>query len=248
MMFREKPSGSSKNVRGHKSPLPGNRHHQRGNAQIRQQRFLATRISFINEMAALCEAVGASIDSVSRGLAMDARTGRQIHAGIGYGGSCFPKDILALQYLAQTKGMETALLDSVAAVNSRQRLLPLARLRSRFAGTLAGVSVGVLGLAFKPGTSDLRAAPSLDLIEALIAECAEVRAFDPQANGTARQVLPAGVALVDSPESAARGAQALLLLTEWPEIVGADWAGMARLMRAPRYVSTAETRWMPKEW
>ncbi|MYC30665.1 MAG: UDP-glucose/GDP-mannose dehydrogenase family protein [Chloroflexi bacterium] len=198
--------------------------------------FLAARISFINEMAALCEEVGASIDAVSLGLAMDARTGQQIHPGIGYGGSCFPKDILALQYLAHAKGVQMDLLGSVASVNARQRMLPLARLRSRFPGGLAGVRVGVLGLAFKPGTSDIREAPAVDLIEALVQEGADVAAFDPQANHAARKKLPACVAFSGSPESAATGAQALALLTEWDEIVGADWAGIAGIMRTPRYV------------
>ncbi|MDE2939372.1 MAG: UDP-glucose/GDP-mannose dehydrogenase family protein [Chloroflexota bacterium] len=198
--------------------------------------FLATRISFVNEMAALCEEVGASIDAVSQGLAMDARTGQQIHAGIGYGGSCFPKDILAIQFLAHAKGMPMDLLHSVAAVNERQRRLPLARLRSRFPGGLAGVRVGVLGVAFKPGTSDIREAAAVELIEALDQEGAEVTAFDPQANCAAREALPASVTFCDNPESAAVGVQALVLLTEWDEIVDADWACIAGAMQAPRFV------------
>lgn len=198
--------------------------------------FLATRISFINEIAALCEKVGASIDDVSQGLAMDARTGQQIHAGIGYGGSCFPKDILALQFLAQAKGINLDLLESVSEVNARQRRLPLYRLRSRFPEGLSGVGVGVLGLAFKPGTNDIREAVSLDLIEALVSEGAEVSAFDPQANRAAREALSANIAFCDSPESVARGAQAVLLLTEWDEIVEADWPSIFRLMAAPRFL------------
>ena len=198
--------------------------------------FLATRISFINEIAALCEKVGASIDAVSRGLALDARTGKQVHAGIGYGGSCLPKDILALQYLAQTERISLDLLGSVASVNARQRLLPLARLRSVFTRGLAGVNVGVLGLSFKPGTNDIREAASLDIVETLVAEGAVVSAYDPQANEAGRKALPTGVAFCDCPESAARDAQALLLLTEWDEIVEADWAAIAQLMREPRFV------------
>ena len=198
--------------------------------------FLATRISFINEIAALCEEVGASIDTVSRGLAMDPRMGKQIHAGVGYGGSCLPKDVLALRYLAQARGIPADLLDSVAFVNARQRLLPLVRLRSKFPEGLAGVRVGVLGLAFKPATSDIRKAPAMDLIEVLVQEGADVAAFDPQAARNARETLPACVALCDSPESAASGAQALLLLTEWNEIVDIAWAKIAKKMRAPRYI------------
>ena len=123
--------------------------------------FLATRISFINEIAALCERVGASIDSVSEGMAMDARTGARIHAGVGYGGSCFPKDVRALDYLALTSGAPTELLRSVISVNNRQQLMPLLALRERFNGALGGLRVAVLGLAFKPQTDDVRGAPSL---------------------------------------------------------------------------------------
>ena len=198
--------------------------------------FLATRISFINEMASLCDEVGASIDAVSEGLAMDARTGDRIRAGVGYGGSCFPKDVRALDHLAAEAGIELDLLRSVMAVNNRQRLLPLERLRSRFHGNMSELKVGVLGLAFKPGTSDVRNAPSLDLVQALVEEGATVRAFDPQANGPAGRLLPASVDFAGSPEEAVRGAQALILLTEWPEIVEADWAAMAGAMRHPRFV------------
>ena len=198
--------------------------------------FLATRISFINEMATLCDAVGASIEAVSDGLALDVRMGKRIHAGVGYGGSCLPKDVLALQYLAQEKGLQMDLLGAVASVNARQRLLPLSRLRYRFPGGLAGVKVGVLGLAFKAGTNDIREAASLDLIAFLTADGAKVCAFDPQANEAARPLLPPCVDFVDSPESAAWEAQALLLLTEWPEIVHADWPAIARQMRPPKFV------------
>ena len=132
--------------------------------------FLATRISFINEIASLCGSIGASIDDVSMGLAMDSRTGARIHAGVGYGGSCFPKDVRALDHLALTSGVEVDLLRSVINTNNRQRLLPLHALRQRFGGALAGLRVGVLGLAFKPETDDVRDAPSLDLVRALVDE------------------------------------------------------------------------------
>ena len=118
--------------------------------------FLATRISFINEIASLCDVVGGSIEQVSRGLAMDSRSGAVIHAGVGYGGSCFPKDVRALDHLALINGANLDLLRSVININNRQRLLPLNALRKRFEGALAGLKVGVLGLAFKPGTDDVR--------------------------------------------------------------------------------------------
>lgn len=198
--------------------------------------FLATRISFINEIASLCDRTGASIDAVSEGLAMDVRAGGRIYAGIGYGGSCFPKDIKALDRLAQAFGIELPLLRSVTAVNDRQRRLPLTRIRNRFGGSVAGRAVGVLGLAFKPGSSDIRDSASLALINALACEGARVRAFDPQAMGAARRLLPPNVVLAASPEDAAQGAEALLLLTEWDEIVEADWAAIAGQMCRPRYL------------
>ena len=177
--------------------------------------FLATRISFINEIAALCDRVGASIDAVSEGLAMDPRTGSRIYAGVGYGGSCFPKDVRALDYLALTSGVNFELLRSVINVNNKQRLLPLYALRSRFGGAISGLKVGVLGLAFKPETDDVRDAPSLDLIRALVDEGVEVQAFDPRATHTAARELPSSAQIMDDPVEASAGAHALVLLTEW---------------------------------
>ena len=198
--------------------------------------FLATRISFINEIASLCDEVGASIDAVSDGLAMDGRTGDRIGAGVGYGGSCFPKDIRALQHLASGSGLELDLLRAVTTINDRQRRLPLELLWSKFNGDLAGIQVGVLGLAFKPGTNDVRHAVSLDLIGSLAQRGARVRAYDPQASQLAAQLLPGCVDLEDTPEDAAAGAQALLLLTEWKEIVEANWEEIAAQMRPPRFL------------
>ena len=198
--------------------------------------FLATRISFINEMASLCERVGASIDAVSEGLALDERTGDRIRAGIGYGGSCFPKDVRTLDHLAMTSGVRADLLRAVINVNDRQRLLPLYALLERFSGALAGRRVGVLGLSFKPGTDDLRDAPSLDLVRALVDEGAEVQAFDPRAMEAARLALPETVRLVSSAKEAADQAQALVLLTEWGEFVTADWSALAGRMLPPRFL------------
>ena len=129
--------------------------------------FLATRISFINEMAALCNALGASIDDVSKGVALDSRTGARMNAGVGYGGSCLPKDVTVLDTLAQTHHVNADLLQAVASVNIRQRELPIHALRKRFGGSLSGVRIGVLGLAFKPKTDDVRNAPALDLLRFL---------------------------------------------------------------------------------
>ena len=198
--------------------------------------FLATRISFINEMAALCERVGVSIDTVSEGLAMDHRTGSRIYAGVGYGGSCFPKDVRALDHLALTSDANVEILRSVITVNNRQRLRPLHALRERFNGGIAGRRVAVLGLAFKPDTDDVREAPALDLIRALADDGALVSAYDPRAGDKARRHLPASVALAANPALAADGTQAVVLMTEWDQIVNADWGTIAERMRQPRYL------------
>ena len=198
--------------------------------------FLATRISFINEMAALCERVGASIDVVSQGLAMDPRTGSRIYAGVGYGGSCFPKDVRALDHLALTSDANVEILRSVITVNNRQRLRPLHALRERFNGGIAGLRVAVLGLAFKPDTDDVREAPALDLIRALSDDGALVSAYDPRAGDKARRHLPESVALAANPAQATDGTQAVALMTEWDEIVNADWRTIAQKMRQPRYL------------
>jgi UDPglucose 6-dehydrogenase len=198
--------------------------------------FLATRISFINEMASLCERVGASIDIVSQGLAMDPRTGSRIYAGVGYGGSCFPKDVRALDHLALTSDTNVELLRSVITVNNRQRLRPLYALRERFNGSISGLRVAVLGLAFKPDTDDVREAPALDLIRALSDDGALVSAYDPQANETARRHLPASVVLEDNPVAATEGTQAVALITEWNQIIKADWRTIAGEMRRPRFL------------
>ena len=209
--------------------------------------FLATRISFINEIASLCDTVGASIDDVSDGMALDSRTGARIHAGVGYGGSCFPKDVRALDHLALTSGASVDLLRSVINTNNRQRLLPLHALRQRFGGAIDGLRVGILGLAFKPGTDDVRDAPSLDLIRALVDEGAEVQAYDPEAMETARPNLPSSVLLVDGVEEAANRTQALVLLTEWDTIVQSDWRVVARCMVPPRLVFDGRNALDPSE-
>ena len=197
--------------------------------------FLATRISFINEIAAVCDRVGASIDAVSDGLALDPRAGNRLYAGVGYGGSCFPKDVRALDRLALSGGIELHLLKSVIRVNNLQRELPLRALTDRF-GDVNGLTVGVLGLAFKPYTDDVREAVSVELIRRLVRGGATVKTFDPRANGSARAALPSSVVFAETPMGAGTGAHAVVVLTEWPEIVSADWNGIASTMRHPKYV------------
>ncbi len=198
--------------------------------------FLATRISFINEMAALCDSLGVSIDAVSEGLAMDSRMGPRIHAGVGYGGSCLPREVGTLEKMAKAGGAKADLLRSVVEVNNRQRLLPLEALRRRFNGALAGLKVGVLGLAFKPGTDDVREAPALELIRALATEGVHVAAFDPVVMEKAHLKLPPSIRLVYSVVEAAGHAHALVLMTEWYQIVNAEWTAAAARMSPPRFL------------
>ena len=177
--------------------------------------FLATRISFMNEMAAICDAVGASVDAVSEGLALDERTGNRSMPGSAMEGHAFQRTYVRSNHLAHSAGSEAGLLRAVAKVNHLQRQLPLKKLDARFGGCLEGLQVGVLGLAFKPGTDDVREAASLELIRGLVERGARVRAFDPQASAPARELLPPGVEFVDEAEETAACAQALILLTEW---------------------------------
>ena len=158
-----------------------------------------------------------------------------MRAEIGYGGSCFPKDVRALDYLALTNGYSFELLRSVITVNNRQRMLPLQALRERFV-RLSGLKVGVLGLAFKPDADDVREAPSLDLINVLVGESAEAWAYDPVALDSALPNLPSSVRLANDPLDAASGAQALVVATEWEQIVNANWDDISNRMRPPRFL------------
>ena len=195
--------------------------------------FLATKISFINEIATLCDRLGATIDDVSKGIALDPRIGSSfLRAGVGYGGSCFPKDVRALDQLALTNEHDFELLRTVIMVNNRQRLLPLYALRERF-GRLAGVKVAILGLSFKPNTDDIREAPSLDLIRALVDDGALVSAYDPVALPSAEKALPCSVRFERDLLKCVAEAQGLVLITEWEDIVQADWGKIGRHTESP---------------
>jgi UDPglucose 6-dehydrogenase len=194
--------------------------------------FLAARISFMNEVARICESVGADVRGVAAGMGMDKRIGPHfLAAGIGFGGSCFPKDVLALAHMAAEGGAPAPLLDATLAINrdARQRFVQKIE---RSLGTLEGATVAVWGLAFKPETDDLREAPSLEIIGMLEAQGATVRAYDPVAMAAARALLP-GVAMCADPYEAARGADAVALVTDWAEFKGLDLARVARAMRRP---------------
>ncbi len=198
--------------------------------------FLPTKISFINEMANICDRVGACIDDVARGIGMDSRIGQAfLKAGLGYGGSCFPKDTRALEFLSSVKGCSSALLSAVIEVNNRQRLLPIQALQSQFT-SLKGVKVALLGLAFKPETDDVREAPALDIARLLVELGAEVRAYDPKARETARRILPDAVQIKKTAQEALHGSHAAILATEWEEFVRLPWSDIAGKMLEPRYV------------
>jgi UDPglucose 6-dehydrogenase len=179
--------------------------------------FLMTRISFINEIANVCEATGADVVRVAEGIGLDHRLGPHfLKAGIGYGGSCFPKDSLALKQLASNSGYHFHLLSAVIEVNELQKRRVIGKLK-RHLGSLRGRTVALLGLAFKPNTDDMRDAPSIVLASRLLAEGADVRGWDPVADGHA---LPGGVELAPTVLDAVRGADAAVIVTEWPELTG----------------------------
>jgi UDPglucose 6-dehydrogenase len=190
---------------------------------------LVTRISFINEIANVCEATGADVLRVAEGIGLDRRIGPSfLRAGIGYGGSCFPKDSLALKQLAANSGYSFQLLNAVIEVNELQKRRVVGKLEGHL-GSLRGKNVAILGLAFKPGTDDMREAPSLVLAARLLAEGAEVSAWDPIANGQAHLD---GVRIAGSPLDAVEGADAAVIVTEWPELRDVDWQEAGERMRS----------------
>jgi UDPglucose 6-dehydrogenase len=198
--------------------------------------FLATKISFVNEIANVCEEVGADVTEVARGMGLDQRIGSSfLRAGIGYGGSCFPKDLKALKMLAGNTGYHFQLLNAVIEVNELQKRRVVGKLLSHLGGSLVGRKVALLGLAFKPQTDDMREASSLVLAARLQGEGAEVVAYDPVAADVARDLLD-GVELRDSALEALDGADAAVLVTEWPEFRELDWREAAGRMARPLVV------------
>ena len=193
--------------------------------------FLAVKISFINEIADLCEAVDADVQDVARGIGLDNRIGAKfLHAGPGYGGSCFPKDTLALLRTAQEAGVEQRIVGTTVAVNDDRKARMVERVERQLGGDLSGKRIAVLGLAFKPNTDDMRDAPSLPLIAGLQQRGASVAAFDPVARHQAEQLLE-GVEFAPDAYAAASGADALVIVTEWDEFRALDLAKLAASMR-----------------
>jgi UDPglucose 6-dehydrogenase len=195
--------------------------------------FLATKITFINEMADLCEALGTDVQDVARGIGLDGRIGRKfLHAGPGFGGSCFPKDCRALVRTAGEAGAGLAIVETVLRVNEARKRRMADKIAAACGGSLAGKSLAVLGLTFKPNTDDMRDAPSLEILPRLITAGARVRAFDPEGMDEAKRLMPELVYCQDAYQTM-EGADALILLTEWNEFRGLDLGRVKGLLVNP---------------
>ncbi len=195
--------------------------------------FLATKISFINEIANVCEGLGADVKEVARGMGTDHRISPEfLGAGIGWGGSCFPKDVKALAHMAATHGTHPQMLRAVMEINYDQRKRFVTKLR-HILGGFRGRTVGVLGLSFKPNTDDMRDAPSIEIIHLLLYEGAEVKAYDPEAMENAHRILGDGITYCKDPYEVAEGTDALLLVAEWNEFKQLDMERVKELMRQP---------------
>jgi UDPglucose 6-dehydrogenase len=196
--------------------------------------FLATKITFINEIAALCEKVGADIKDVSKGMGLDGRIGNKfLHAGPGYGGSCFPKDTKALARIGQEHAVPMQITETVIKVNEEIKRRMLDKIVDLCDGSFNGKTIAVLGVTFKPNTDDMRDAPSLTILPALIGAGAKVRVADPQGRREGEALLP-GVVWCDNAYQASQGADAVVILTEWNEFRALDLARMAGKMATPR--------------
>jgi len=196
--------------------------------------LLAARISFMNEVANLCERVGADVNLVRRGVGSDRRIGQHfLFPGIGYGGSCFPKDVQAMIHIAEEYGLDSALLRAVDAVNDRQKHVLVHKVKARFGANLRGKAFAVWGLSFKPRTDDMREAPSLTVVEGLLKAGAKVQVHDPEALDEARRTFGERVSYHEINYDALAGAEALLILTEWNEFRRPDFARMKRLLKQP---------------
>lgn len=207
--------------------------------------FLATKITFINEIANLCDAIGCDVHDVARGMGMDNRIGRKfLHPGPGYGGSCFPKDTKAFTKVGDKFGVETTVVDAVIAANDRQRDLMIPKIET-LVGDLNGKRIGVLGLSFKPETDDMRESPATDIIKAMQAKGATVKAFDPVAMEEAKHVLPDIIYATDEYD-AIKDADALVIVTEWNQFRALDLAKVKSLLKSPK-IADLRNVYEPKE-
>ncbi|PIE55735.1 MAG: UDP-glucose 6-dehydrogenase [Desulfobulbus propionicus] len=199
--------------------------------------FLAVKISYINEIAAVCEAVGADVSALAKAIGMDGRIGSKfLHPGPGYGGSCFPKDTLALMRIVQEQGENVRIVEAAVEVNAAQKARMVKKIRGMLGGSEAGKTIGVLGLTFKPETDDMREAPAATILPALMEKGAIIQAHDPQGMEEAKRYLPAGIAYVDDAYAAAENADCLVLMTEWNQYRALNLDRIKALMREPVFV------------
>jgi UDPglucose 6-dehydrogenase len=195
--------------------------------------FLALKISFINEIANVCELVGANVEDVAKGMSYDPRIGDKfLKAGIGYGGSCFPKDTKALHWLAEDNGYEIKTIKATIEVNQNQKFRLIKKARKRFE-TFEGLKVAVLGLTFKPGTDDLREAPSIPNVKILLEDEADIYAYDPVGMDNFKKIFPEQISYVDSPEEALKDADVAFIFTEWKQIIDIQLGKFKELMKTP---------------
>jgi len=199
--------------------------------------FLATKISFINEISTLCEKVGADVHAVAKGMGLDGRIGRKfLHAGPGYGGSCFPKDALALVRIAQEHGVSSRIVESVIEVNSAQKARMVGKIRKALGGSETGKTLAILGLTFKPETDDMRDSPSLSILPTLMEKGALIKAHDPEGMEEAKEMLPEGVRYCNSANEALQDADAVVILTEWNAYRGLDLKEVKSLMKGNVFI------------
>ena len=198
--------------------------------------FLATKISFINEMASLCEAVGGDVVGLAKGIGLDGRIGKKfLHPGPGYGGSCFPKDTLALIRVAQEHGSPSRIVETVVEVNAAQKARMIWKIRNALGGSEAGKTIAVLGLTFKPETDDMRESPSLTVLPALVEKGAIVRAHDPQGMSVAEKLMPE-LQYFDDPYETCIDASGVVLMTEWNQYRALDLKRIKDLMKDPIFI------------
>jgi UDPglucose 6-dehydrogenase len=199
--------------------------------------FLATKISFINEMSQLCEKVGADVHSIAKGMGLDGRIGKKfLHAGPGYGGSCFPKDTLALIRIAQEHGSSCRIVESVVEVNAAQKARMVSKIREALGGSEAGKTIAVLGLTFKPETDDMRDSPSLAILPALSDKGATIRVHDPEGMKEAKELLPGNIQFCDSAYEMFENADAVVLMTEWNQYRALDLEKVKSMMQGNVFV------------
>lgn len=195
--------------------------------------FLALKISYINEIANLCEIVGADIEDVTKGMSYDERIGNKfLKAGCGYGGSCFPKDTKALHYFATRYGYNLKLIEATISINKKQKTILIEKAKKRFKN-FKGLTIAILGLSFKPNTDDLRGAPSIDNIKILLEEGARIKVYDPKAMNNLKKIYPTKLEYTNSPQEAIKDSELCFIFTEWEEIKNIEPLEYKDLMKNP---------------